>query len=132
MAYFSFAKNIVEGKPIQVFNHGQMKRDFTYIDDIVKGTTAAIDLGAPCEIFNLGNNRPVELITMIQLLEKALGKKANMIMLPMQPGEVLETFADIEKSQKMLNFTPSTSIEEGLNQFVEWFKTFGMPLANTR
>lgn len=127
MAYYSFAKNISEGKPIQVFNHGRMKRDFTYIDDIVRGTTAAIDLEAACEIFNLGNNRPVELIYMIQLLEQALGKKANMIMLPMQPGEVLETFADIQKSQTMLDFTPRVSIEEGIQRFTEWFALYEKP-----
>jgi UDP-glucuronate 4-epimerase len=124
MAYYSFSQKIMEGKPIQVFNHGRMKRDFTYIDDIVKGTVAAIDLGAACEIFNLGNNKPVELLYLIQLLEKALGKEAMKEMLPMQSGEVFETFADIEKSQKQLRFHPTVSIEEGISRFVDWFKSY--------
>lgn len=124
MAYYRFTRQICEGKPIQVFNHGEMKRDFTYIDDIVKGTAAAIDLGAPCEIFNLGNNRSIDLLYLIHLLEEALGKKAIKEMLPMQPGEVTETFADIEKSQKLLNFSPSVSLEEGILSFVDWFKQY--------
>ena len=121
MAYYRFAQNISEGKPIEVFNHGQMERDFTYIDDIVRGTAAALDLGAPCEVFNLGNHRPVKLLTFIELLEKALGKPAIKTFLPMQPGEVLATYADIEKSQRILGFSPSTSIEEGVPRFVDWF-----------
>lgn len=124
MAYYRFAKAICEGEPIQVFNQGQMRRDFTYIDDIVKGTAAAIDLGAECEIFNLGNHRPVNLLYLIEVLEKALGKTAVKQMLPMQVGEVHETFADIEKSQKMLGFYPSICIEEGISRFVEWFKKY--------
>lgn len=124
MAYYQFSKRISDGLPIQIFNHGKMKRDFTYIDDIVQGITAAIDLGAPCEIFNLGNNRPVELMYFIELLEKALGKKAVKQMLPMQAGEVLETFADIEKSQKLLGFNPTVSIEEGIERFIRWFSDY--------
>lgn len=122
MAYFRFARQICAGEPIQIFNQGQMRRDFTYIGDIIKGITAAIDLGAPCEIFNLGNHRPVELLYMIELLEKALGKKASKEMLPMQPGEVIETYADIEKSTRLLGFKPSVSIEEGITLFVDWFQ----------
>lgn len=139
MAYYRFARQICDGQPIQVFNHGQMRRDFTYIDDIVRGTVAAIDLGAPCEIFNLGNNRPVNLLYLIQLLEEALGREAVKEMLPMQPGEVIETFADIEKSQKLLHFRPSISIEEGISRFAAWFKQYHatssqseMPSAGTR
>ncbi|HSX27095.1 MAG TPA: NAD-dependent epimerase/dehydratase family protein [Chlamydiales bacterium] len=124
MAYYRFARQICDGQPIQVFNCGQMRRDFTYIDDIVRGTAAAIDLGAPCEIFNLGNNRPIELLYLIQLLEKSLEKKAIQELLPMQPGEVIETFADIEKSQKLLHFYPSISIEEGIIRFAKWFKHY--------
>jgi UDP-glucuronate 4-epimerase len=124
MAYYKFARQISLGEPIQIFNNGRMKRDFTYIDDIVAGTAAAIDLGAPCEIFNLGNNRPVELIYLIQLLEEALQKKAVKEWLPMQPGEVLETFADIEKSQQLLNFYPSVSIEEGISRFIHWHNLY--------
>lgn len=124
MAYYKFAQQISLGEPIQVFNHGRMKRDFTYIDDIVAGTAAAIDFGAPCEIFNLGNNRPVELIYLIELLEEALGKKAVKEFLPMQPGEVLETFADIEKSQRLLHFRPAVPIEEGISRFIQWYLSY--------
>ncbi len=124
MAYYRFTQQICQGKPIQVFNHGQMKRDFTYIDDIVQGTAAAIDLGAPCEIFNLGNNRPISLLHLIELLEQGLGKAALKEWLPMQPGEVIETFADIEKSQRLLNFRPTVSIEKGISHFLDWFKIY--------
>ncbi len=124
MAYYRFTRQICDGQPIQVFNHGEMKRDFTYIDDIVQGTMAAIDLGASYEIFNLGNNRPIALLYLIQLLEEALGKTAIKQMLPMQAGEVTETFADIEKSQQLLNFRPAVSLEEGILQFIEWFKQY--------
>ncbi len=124
MAYYRFTKQIYEEEPIQVFNHGLMRRDFTYIDDIIRGTASAIDLGAPYEIFNLGNNRPINLLSLIDLLEKAIGKKAIKEMLPMQPGEVIETYADIEKSQKLLNFRPAVSFEEGITHFVDWFKHY--------
>ncbi len=124
MAYYRFTRQICDGQPIQVFNQGLMKRDFTYIDDIVQGTAAALDLGAPCEIFNLGNNRPVELLHLIQILEQALGKSAIKEMLPMQAGEVPETFADIERSQKLLNFRPTVSLEEGILRFIDWFKFY--------
>jgi UDP-glucuronate 4-epimerase len=124
MAYYRFTRQICEQKPIQVFNSGQMKRDFTYIDDIVAGTIAAIDLGASFEIFNLGNNRPIPLLYLIHLLEEALGKKAIRENLPMQPGEVIETYADIEKSQRILGFHPSTSLEEGILNFIDWFKQY--------
>lgn len=124
MAYYRFTKQIVDGEPIQVFNRGEMKRDFTYIDDIVKGTIAAIDLGCEYEIFNLGNNRPINLLYLIQLIETALGKPAIKEMLPMQPGEVMETFADIEKSQKLLGFYPTVPLEEGILHFLDWFKQY--------
>jgi UDP-glucuronate 4-epimerase len=124
MAYYRFTRQICAGQPIQVFNRGLMRRDFTYIDDIVAGTIAAIDWGAPLEIFNLGNNRPVELLYLIQLLEKALGIQAIKELLPMQIGEVLETYADIEKSQKLLNFQPKVSIEEGIVRFIEWYQEY--------
>ena len=125
MAYYHFAKQITSNLPIQVFNEGQMKRDFTYIDYIVRGTIAAIDLGAPFETFNLGGNRPIELNYLIELIEESLGKKAIQEMRPMQPGEVLETYADIEKSEKLLNYRPAVSIEEGIPLFINWFKTWG-------
>lgn len=124
MAYYRFTKQILNGEPIQVFNNGEMKRDFTFIDDIVKGTIAAIDLGAECEVFNLGNNRPINLLYLIQLIEEGLGKQAIKEMLPMQPGEVIETFADIEKSQTILGFQPAVSLEQGIVSFIEWFKQY--------
>lgn len=124
MAYYRFTRQICEGEPIQVFNHGLMRRDFTYIDDIVEGSKAAIDLGAPCEVFNLGNHRPINLLYLIELLEKTLGKKAIKEMHPMQPGEVIETYADIEKSSQLLNFKPAVSLEEGILRFTEWFKAY--------
>ncbi|MDE3055718.1 MAG: NAD-dependent epimerase/dehydratase family protein [Verrucomicrobiota bacterium] len=121
MAYFRFTEAIAKGETIQVFNHGKMRRDFTYIDDIVRGTAAAIDLGAPCEIFNLGNHRPIELLYLIEWIEKALGKKARKEFLPLQPGETLETCADIEVSRKILNFFPSVPLEEGMSHFINWY-----------
>jgi UDP-glucuronate 4-epimerase len=124
MAYYRFTQHICEGKPIQIFNRGKMRRDFTYIDDIVKGTGAAIDLSAPNEIFNLGNNRPIDLLYLVELLEQALGKKAIKEFLPMQPGEVIETFADIEKSARLLNFHPTVQLEEGIIRFIDWFKSY--------
>ncbi|HAB98689.1 MAG TPA: protein CapI, partial [Parachlamydiales bacterium] len=124
MAYYRFTRQICEGEPINVFNHGLMKRDFTYIDDIVAGTIAAIDLGAACEIFNLGNHCPISLIYLIQLLEEGLQKKAVRNMLPMQPGEVTETYADIEKSQRMLRFRPAVSLEEGILKFLQWYRSY--------
>lgn len=122
MAYYHFASQITKGLPIQVFNEGKMQRDFTYIDDIVQGTVAAIDLGAPLEIFNLGGSCPIELTYLIELIEQKLGKKAIKEMKPMQPGEVLKTYADIEKGQKILNYQPTVSLEEGISHFIDWFK----------
>ncbi len=121
MATFSFTRAILKGEPIQVYNNGKMQRDFTYVDDIVKGTSAAIDLGAACEIFNLGNNHPEELLTLISIIEKKTQKRANIQLQPMQPGEVLCTYADISKSQKTLGFQPKTSLEDGMNHFIDWF-----------
>lgn len=122
MAYFSFTKNMLEKKPIEIFNYGNMERDFTYIDDIVKGTVSALKIKDTFEIFNLGNNKPVPLLYFIKLLEENLNVKAIKKMLPMQKGEVIKTFADIEKSQKKLNFFPKTSIEEGIKKFTTWYK----------
>ena len=124
MAYFSFTKAILEGKSIDVFNHGKLQRDFTYIDDIVAGTMAAIDLGADYEIFNLGNNQPVALGTFIEVIEKALGKEAKKNYLPMQSGDVLSTYADIEHSKNKLGFSPKTSLEKGISSFVQWYKEY--------
>ncbi len=124
MAYFSFTKAILENRPIEVYNFGKMQRDFTYIDDIVQGITAAIDLGAPCEIFNLGNHTPVQLNYFIAILEKALNKKALKKELPLQAGDVLTTYADIDYSRIKLGFNPKVSIEEGLPRFVDWYKSY--------
>ncbi len=122
MAYYSFTKAIAEGKPIKVFNHGKLQRDFTYIDDIIQGTCAAIDLGAAHEIFNLGNHRAVSLEHFINVVEEAVGRKAIRQDVPMQPGDVLATFADIEHSKRLLNFEPKTPLEEGIPRFVAWYK----------
>ncbi|MFH0870340.1 MAG: SDR family NAD(P)-dependent oxidoreductase [archaeon] len=124
MAGFKFVKNILAGKPIEVFNHGKMKRDFTFITDIVKGVVSAIDRPFPYEIINLGGDDPVELDRFISCIEKALGKKAERKMMPMQPGDVLVTMADISKARKLLGFEPSTKIEEGIRLFVEWYRSY--------
>ena len=124
MAYYKFAEAILNNEPIHLFNQGKMRRDFTYIDDVVAGTLAAIDLEADWEIFNLGNNRPVELLTFVELLENALGKKARKLFGEESRGEVETTFADIEKSRALLGFSPSTSLEEGLPKFVEWYRNY--------
>ncbi len=124
MAYFSFTKNIHEGKPIPVYNAGEMFRDFTYIDDIVEGIIAAIDKSYPCEIFNLGNNTPEHVQELIYLIEKALGRVAIQELLPMQAGDVHTTFADIEKSRAMLGFSPKTPLPQGIENFIGWYLSY--------
>jgi UDP-glucuronate 4-epimerase len=124
MAMFKFTKAILENKPIDVYNFGKMKRDFTYIDDIVEGIINALEKSYPYEIFNLGNNQPVELEYFIECIEKELEKKAKKNYLPLQPGDVPETYADINHSIKMLNFHPKTKIENGIKKFVEWYKEY--------
>ncbi len=124
MAMYLFTENMIKGKPIDVFNHGKMERDFTYIDDIVDGVLGALDKPMDNEIFNLGNHTPVNLMDVIDKLEELLGVKASMNMLPMQPGDVKRTFADIEKARKMLGFEPKTSIDEGMKMFVEWYRGY--------
>lgn len=121
MAYYSFTKAILAGDPIKVFNFGKLQRDFTYIDDIVQGIIAAIDLGATYEIFNLGNHKPVKLLDFISILEKILGKEANKNFVDMQAGDVEATYADITHSSDRLQFQPETSIEKGLEKFAEWY-----------
>lgn len=123
MAYFTFAKAIQRGEPIKLYNHGKMKRDFTYIDDIIQGTVAALDHSFPCEIFNLGNHRAEEVTYLIELLEKGLGKKALIEKVPMQEGEMQETLADLSKSQTKLNYTPKTPLVEGITKFTDWIKS---------
>lgn len=121
MAYYSFAEKIMENIPIPVFNGGKMRRDFTYIDDIIQGTAAAVDQCNGFEIYNLGNNKPEELMTLITLLENSLGKKAQLDFKPMQKGDVVETFADISKAQKKLGFHPQTSLADGISKFTDWY-----------
>jgi len=122
MAYFSFTNKIIKNEPINVFNNGKMKRDFTYIDDIIDGLRSAIEINYKCEIFNLGNNKAVELNSFIKIIEKELNKKAIINYLPMQPGDVKETYANIDKSFKMLNYKPKTNIKDGIKNFISWFK----------
>ena len=122
MAYFSFAEAITHEKEIQIYNQGRMQRDFTYIDDIVQGTIAAIDLSAPHEIFNLGHHEPQEILKLVSLLEKLIGKTAITKMVPDQVGEIPITYADITKSREKLKFSPRVSLEEGLEKFFSWYR----------
>ena len=126
MAYYSFTDKIVKGQPIDVYNHGKMLRDFTYIDDIVAGTVAAIDFGAECEIFNLGNHKPESLLDFITILEQAVGKTTEKNFKPMQPGDVISTYADIDHSHKLLGFVPTIPLTVGIPKFVEWYKKFAL------
>lgn len=121
MAYYSFCQAILRGEPIHVYGEGKLMRDFTYIDDIIQGTIAAIDLGADYELFNLGNRTPVSILELVSTLEMILAKKAHIVFQPIPPGDVSITYADISKSQKMLGFTPRTSLKEGLQSFVNWY-----------
>ncbi len=122
MAMFIFTSKIISNKPIKVFNKGKMKRDFTFIDDIIHGTKSAIKKNYNYEIFNLGNNKSENLMDMIRIIEKEIGKKAKIEFFPMQPGDVKESFADIDHSQKMLNYSPKTSIGKGIPIFIDWYK----------
>lgn len=121
MAYYSFTESILKGKPISVFNNGNMRRDFTYIDDIVEGTAAALDFEGDFEIFNLGHRKAERLMKMIHCLEDLLQKKATILFKPMQLGDVQETYADIDKAKKFLGFNPQTPLETGLDRFVQWY-----------
>jgi UDP-glucuronate 4-epimerase len=128
MAAYLFTNAILAGRPIKVFNHGRMARDFTYIDDIVAGTIAAHDRppsdGVRHRIYNLGNHRPEKLLDFVAVLERALGRSARKELLPLQPGDVPESFADITASRRDLGFDPKTTIEVGLARFVEWYKEY--------
>ena len=140
MAMWLFTKAILNGQPIDVFNHGRMQRDFTYVADIVEGvirtsdtipssqpvnaTTDDLQTSAPYRVYNIGNNQPVELMYLIETLEKALGRKAVRNMLPMQPGDVPATFADIDALQRDVGFRPCTPIEEGVQKFVDWYRKY--------
>jgi UDP-glucuronate 4-epimerase len=142
MALFKFTKAILAGETIQVFNHGKMVRDFTYIDDIVEGVIRVIDRpaqvdagwssaqptpassSAPYRIFNIGNNEPVELVRYIHAIEEAIGKKAKMEMLPMQPGDVHATSADISRLETLTRLKPRTKVGEGVAKFVDWYRGY--------
>ena len=124
MALFKFTEAILQDRPIDVYNHGKMKRDFTFITDIVSGILASLDKSYPWEVFNLGNSQPVELTYFIQCIEKELGRKARMNLLPLQPGDVPETTADIDKSRRMLGFSPKVGIEQGIKEFIAWYKAY--------
>ncbi len=147
MAYFSFTRAILQGKPIQVYNYGKMRRDFTYIDDIVEGIVRVLDrppevaqadrdtchdrattilepAAAPYRLYNIGNNQPVELLQFIETLERCLGQETEKQLLPMQPGDVLETYADIDDLMADVGFRPHTPLEVGLTTFVEWYRSY--------
>lgn len=142
MALFLFAKAILEDRPIDVFNYGKMQRDFTYIDDIVEGVIRVIDnipapdpewsgdrpdsatSYAPYKLYNIGNNNPVELLKFIEVLEECLGRKAQKNLLPIQPGDVPATYADVDDLIRDVGFKPSTLIDDGIRKFVEWYKDY--------
>jgi len=142
MALFTFTRNILAGKPIDVFNYGHHRRDFTYIDDIVEGVVRVLDTiatpdrewssdepdpgtsSAPYRLYNIGNNRPVELMKYIATLEECLGRKAELNLLPLQPGDVPDTYADVEDLVRDVGYRPQTPIEEGVRRFVEWYRTY--------
>ncbi len=126
MAYWLFAEAMLKGEPIKVFNHGKMERDFTYITDIVSGVKAALfaDGLEPCEVINLGNSNPENLMDFIHTIAGALGTEPEMEMLPMQPGDVPITFADVSKAEAKLGYVPKTPISEGIPEFVEWYKQY--------
>lgn len=122
MAPYMFVENVLKGKPLKKFGDGSSKRDYTFISDIVNGVVAAIDKELEFEIINLGNNKPVSLNDFISLVERLTGRKALIEQLPMQPGDVNTTYADISKAKKLLDYQPRTSFEEGMKVFVEWYK----------
>jgi UDP-glucuronate 4-epimerase len=131
MAIFLFAKAIVEGRPIRLFNHGKMRRDFTHVGDVTRVISRLVDRipgddgsagGAPARIYNVGNHRPEELLHVVALLEKELGRTVVKDMLPMQPGDVTETFADVGDLMRDVGFKPETSIEDGIRDFVAWYR----------
>ena len=124
MSAMIFARAIVRGEPISVFNHGDMQRDFTYIDDIVEGTLRVLERPARYAVYNIGNHQPVRLLDFIATLERVLGKKARLEMKPMQPGDVKATYADTRALQKAVGFAPSTPLETGLARFAEWFRSY--------
>lgn len=148
MALFTFTRAILEGRPIDLFNYGQHRRDFTYVDDIVEGIARIVSRpaepntnwngdapdpatsAAPYRLYNIGHNEPVELLYMVELLEAALGRKAEKRLLPLQPGDVVDTFADVDDLMESVGYRPTTSIEDGVARFVEWYRGYyGVPEA---
>jgi len=124
MSPMLFASAIMQGKPIKVFNRGDMQRDFTYVDDVVEGTLRVLDQPNKYAIYNIGNHQPVALLDYIATLERALGKKAKLALKPMQPGDVKSTYADTAALRAAVGFSPSTPLETGLARFAEWFKQY--------
>ena len=127
MAYFSFTQKILKGEPIEVYGEGKMARDFTYIDDIVDGVVGVLDHPpetGEARLYNIGDNRPVGLMRMIEVLEQALGQRAEKILRPMQPGDVTATYADISRLEALIGYQPKVSLEEGLPKFVDWYRRF--------
>jgi len=132
MALFLFTKAILEDRPIDVFNYGKMQRDFTYIDDVVEGVLRTLDCPpapqglsqARYRVYNIGNNQPVELMRMIEILETCLGKTATKTMLPMQPGDVPATYADVDDLMRDVGFRPNTPLEVGIQRFVDWYRDY--------
>ena len=142
MALFKFTKNIIEGKSIDIYNHGKHTRDFTYIDDIVEGIVKTIDDTAesnikwngnlpdsatsnvPWRIYNIGNNKPVKLMDYLDALQKILGKKAKINFLPLQPGDVPDTYASVDNLKKKFNYQPKTTVTQGVSNFVKWYKDY--------
>lgn len=142
MALFLFARAILDGRPIEVFNHGHHRRDFTYVDDIVEGVVRVLDRTAqadphwdsahpdpatsraPFRLYNIGSNRPTNLLRYIELLENCLGRTANKVLLPMQPGDVLDTYADVSELVADIGYQPKTPIEDGVRKFVDWFRDY--------
>jgi len=141
MAMWIFAKAIFAGQPIKLFNNGNMRRDFTYVDDVVESVVRLIDRpakvdqqfssaspdpgasSAPWRVYNIGNNKPVELLEVVRLLEETIGKKAKRELLPMQPGDVPATYADVDDLMREVNFRPATAIAEGITRFIDWYRT---------
>ena len=134
MALFKFTRFILQGRAIPVYNHGKLSRDFTYIDDIVEGVRRIVTIGQvaaagggvipPYRIYNIGNGHPVQLLDFIQAIEDTLGMKAQLDLLPLQPGDVLATWADTTSLQKDYNYSPQTSLQAGVGAFVNWYRNF--------
>jgi UDP-glucuronate 4-epimerase len=130
MAVYSFTRAIHQGEPIRVFNGGDMKRDFTFVDDIVRGVLGALDQppalggGAPHRLYNIGNNNPEPLLTLVALIEAALGRQAKIVFEPIPPGDVKETYADIDSIRRDLGFQPTTPLAVGIPEFVRWYLSY--------